>query len=69
MIDANKAVERARKQYQRQNEWNKENRDRIGVLLPKGTKERIKAITGMSISSYIVELVLKDLEQRENKAK
>ena len=39
--------------------------DRIAVNLPKGTKERIKELTGMSCNAYISELVLKDLEQRE----
>lgn len=43
--------------------------DRIAVNLPKGTKERVKELTGMSCNAYISELVLKDLEQRERQAK
>lgn len=39
--------------------------DRIAVNLPKGTKDRIKEITGKSCNAYINELVLQDLEQRE----
>lgn len=40
-------------------------RDSITVLLPKGTKERIRAATGDSLNAYIVSVVLSDLETRE----
>ena len=39
--------------------------DRIAVNLPKGTKERIKELTGISCNAYISELVLNNLEQLE----
>ena len=40
--------------------------DIINVRLPKGTKDRIKkTIKTESINNYIVELVKKDLEQKE----
>lgn len=40
--------------------------DIINVRLPKGTKDRIKeTIKTESINNYIVELVEKDLEQKE----
>lgn len=40
--------------------------DRIAVNLPKGTKERIKELTGKSCNAYISELVIKDLDNLEN---
>ena len=39
--------------------------DRIAVNLPKGSKERIKEITGKSCNSYISELVIDDLARKE----
>lgn len=40
--------------------------DRLAVNLPKGTKERIKELTGKSGNAYISALVLADLERLEN---
>ena len=42
--------------------------DRLAVNLPKGTKERIKTLTGKSGNAYICELVLDDLERLEKNA-
>ncbi|KSV57637.1 hypothetical protein [Acetivibrio ethanolgignens] len=42
--------------------------DRIAVNLPKGTKERIKELTGKSCNAYLSELALADLERLENLA-
>ncbi len=39
--------------------------DRLAVNLPKGTKERIKALTGKSGNAYIAALVLDDLDRLE----
>lgn len=39
--------------------------DRLAVNLPKGTKERIKALTGKSGNAYITALVLDDLGRLE----
>ncbi len=40
--------------------------DRVAVNLPKGTKDKIKSLTGKSCNAYISELVVKDLEKIEN---
>ena len=40
--------------------------DRIAVNLPKGTKERIKELTGKSCNAFMSELALKELERLEN---
>ena len=40
--------------------------DRIAVNLPKGTKERIKELTGKSCNAYLSELALADLARLEN---
>lgn len=39
--------------------------DRIQVNLPKGTKEKIKELTGLSGNAYISNLVMADLERLE----
>ncbi len=39
--------------------------DRIAVNLPKGTKERIKELTGKSCNAYLSELALADLDRLE----
>lgn len=39
--------------------------DRIVILAPQGTKDKIKAFTGESINGYINRLVREDLEKRE----
>lgn len=41
--------------------------DRVAVNLPKGTKEKIKELTGKSCNAYISELVLADIARLENK--
>ena len=40
--------------------------DRIAVNLPKGTKERIKNLTGESCNAFVSTLVLKELERLES---
>ena len=40
--------------------------DRVAVNLPKGTKDRIKELTGKSCNAYISELVIKDLDNLES---
>ena len=59
------AKERLSKQYKRQNDYIKEKYDRISVVLPDKTKERIKELTGKSCNAYISELVLAELELLE----
>ena len=57
------ALERQKKQYQRQNNYIKGNFDRVSVTLPKGTRERIKA-TGDSVNSFINKVVKKELDKK-----
>lgn len=64
VMTAKEAQKRVIKQYKRQNEYIKDNYDRVSITLPKGTKERILN-QGKSINGYITELVLKDLEKIE----
>ena len=42
-------------------------KEQIMLTMDKGTKDRIKAITTKSVSGFISELVLKELERLENK--
>lgn len=43
--------------------------DRLTVYAPKGTKERIQATTGESVSAYINRLINEDLTRREQVAR
>lgn len=43
--------------------------DRVAVNLPKGSKERIKELTGKSCNAYISALVLADLDRLEAQTK
>ena len=56
-------------QFDRQNKWTAENRERFSVTFPLGTKERIKNIGAKSLNNYIYELVMNDLEKREKSQK
>ena len=57
-ITVSKAAQRATAKYQ------KEKYDRVNVLLPKGTKERIQN-TGETVNSFINKAVVERLEQVE----
>ena len=53
------------KQYKRQNKYNAAKYDKIGLMLPKGSKEKIKAAAAgknMSVNAFITELIKKELE-------
>ena len=39
--------------------------DRVAVNLPKGTKNKIKELTGLSCNRYINDLVLEDIKRME----
>lgn len=39
-----------------------ENKDRINVILPKGTKERVQAY-GFSVNSFARDLILQELDR------
>ena len=58
------ALERQRKQYQRQNDFIKENYERVSVTLPKGTKDRIKE-TGQSVNGFINNAVMERLNNEK----
>ena len=54
------------KRNKRQYEWQKENTDRIVLLSPKGTKERIKdaaEMVGLSMSEWINRAIEEKLQQ------
>ena len=39
--------------------------DRVAVNLPKGTKDKIKELTGISCNKFISELVIRKLQEME----
>ena len=61
------ARERLKKQYDRINDYQKNNYDRIVVLSPKGTKDQIKAAAdrnGETVSGLINRLIIDYLEKQ-----
>ena len=64
-MDEKKMIENYKSRVKRQNEKAKENYDRISVMLPKGTKERIQA-QGLTINGFVNQLVLEKLDELEN---
>lgn len=55
------ALDRQRKQYARQNDYIKNNFERVSVTFPKGTKEKIKK-TGQTVNGFINKVVLDNLK-------
>lgn len=64
VMTGKEAQKRIAKQYKRQNEYIKDNYDRVSVTLPKGTKDRIKAL-GLTVNGIINDVVLAELERLE----
>ena len=63
-MDEKKIIENYKSRVKRQNEKAKENYDRISVMLPKGTKDRIQA-QGLTINGFVNQLVLEKLDELE----
>ena len=57
------ALDRQKKQYSRQNDFIKNNYDRISVTLPKGTKDRITQL-GETANGLINRLLLEYLDNQ-----
>lgn len=64
-MDEKKMIENYKSRVKRQNDKAKENYDRISVMLPKGTKDRIQA-QGLTINGFVNQLVLDKLDELEN---
>ena len=57
--------EAEKKQYNRQNTYNAVKYDKIGLMLPKGSKEKIKAASAekkMSVNAWITALIRRELD-------
>ena len=55
------------KRNQRQDTWKRENRERINILFPKGTKERIKTAaegSGLSISEFVLQAINEKIDRK-----
>lgn len=61
-MDEKKAIERIKRQNDYIQKYKVEKYDRINLLLPKGTKERIKA-SGETMNSFVGRLVEDELER------
>lgn len=66
-----KQLKNLKERYKRQNEYLKDKYDRMSAVLPKGTKDRIKALTegtGTTATTFITNAILEVLEREEKKA-
>lgn len=61
-MDERSAVEKLKRRYEYNNNFNKENYDRISLIVPKGTKDRI-AKAGLKASTIAKELLLAYLDE------
>lgn len=63
-----KLKQQKQKQLDRQNNYNKANYDRAGVVLKKGEKERIKAhytkLGFTSFNEYVLSLIYNDMGEK-----
>lgn len=57
-------LEKYKKRVKAQNEAAKENWDTVSCRLPKGTKDRIKAL-GLTVNGLINDLILSELKRLE----
>ena len=59
-----------KKQYDRQNAYNRTHYDRVGAVLPKGTMDRIKKIAekeGITVNALVKRIILDALDKEEEK--
>lgn len=59
-------IDKQKERIKTQNEKAKENWDTVSCRLPKGTKDRIKAL-GLTVNGLINDVVLRELDTMENK--
>ena len=66
-MDEKQAIEKLKKQYDRQNEYIKNKYERINLLVQIGTKKRIRDVIeeGESINAFIAAAIEKELQQKE----
>ena len=62
------AEERLKRLYKYHNIYNKTHYERFSLLLPEGTKERIKALGYTSMNAIIVHWILSGLAEEEANA-
>lgn len=64
-IDAKRKLEA---QYNRQNEYNKKNYERVSVMLPAGEREKVRTAAksqGLSLNAYIIEAIREKMKNIE----
>ena len=60
-----KQAARLKAYYKYRNDYNRTNYERINVLVPPGTKDRIRAVTDISLSSFIYKCIEQELLRLE----
>lgn len=60
------------KKYKRQDEWVRQNRERINIVMPKGTRERIAEVQKGSLNEFFrnaIDLYIEHLKNEEEVGK
>lgn len=69
MEDYNRLKEQKKKQLDRQNQYNKQNYERLNIVMRPGDKNRVRAaaksLGARSVNEYVVGLIYADLERLE----
>ncbi len=60
-----KQAARLKAYYKYRNDYNKTHYERINVLVPPGTKDRIRTVTDISLSSFIYDCIERELQRLE----
>ena len=60
-----KQAARLKTYYKYRNDYNRTHYERINVLVPPGTKDRIRAVTDISLSSFIYKCIEQELLRLE----
>ena len=60
-----KQAARLKAYYKYRNDYNRTHYERVNVLVPPGTKDRIRAVTDISLSSFIYKCIEQELLRLE----
>lgn len=66
LLEAKRKLEQ---RYNKQNEYNKKNYDRVSVMFPAGYRDKVREIAsgeGKSLNAYILEAVKEKIEKLSN---
>lgn len=67
-MDEATAKQRLERQYKKQNDFNKQNYDRVSIMLPAGYREEVREIAkkqGKSLNGFVIEAIQEKIKNIE----